>query len=98
MLLNLRTNSLFKQKHVLNKYKMINLNFALFRPRCLSFPFRRYRDDENESDDEVDWKELAKAIEEYQTLNGLYSFSFKLSYNNLTKQKSLFSLKVTLQQ
>ncbi|KAL9971990.1 hypothetical protein ACROYT_G018221 [Oculina patagonica] len=29
-----------------------------------------YRDDESESDDEVDWKALAKAIEKYQTPNG----------------------------
>ena len=55
---------------VLTDKKMIHFEFWIF-----IFPFFRYEDYENESDDEVDWKELAKAIEKYQTLKGiLHSF------------------------
>lgn len=43
----------------------------------------RYQDYENESDDEVDWKELAKAIEKYQTMNGILQ-SFILHFSTKT--------------
>ena len=69
------------------KYEMIILNFELFRLRCLSFPLCRYLDVESESDDEVDWKALAKAIEEYQTLNGWYSFLSNFATTILQSRK-----------
>ena len=38
---------------------------------AFSFPFdHRYRDDEDDSDDEVDWGALAEAAKEYQRREG----------------------------
>ena len=49
----------------------------MFFPLHFVFALHRYRDDENDSDDEVDWEALAKAAKEYQRRNGkLVQFSF----------------------
>lgn len=42
----------------------------MFFPLHFVFALHRYWDDENDSDDEVDWEALAKAAKEYQRRNG----------------------------
>lgn len=53
--------------------------FGFCRSRYFNFPSYRYGDVESESDDEVDLKELAKAIKKYQTLNGWYSSFYRFT-------------------
>lgn len=49
--------------------KTFQFNFHCFSVHFV-FALHRYRDDENDSDDEVDWEALAKAAKEYQKRNG----------------------------
>lgn len=44
--------------------------FSNVFPLHFVFALYRYRDDENDSDDEVDWEALAKAAKEFQRRNG----------------------------
>jgi len=56
-----------KKKNV--EFKRFQFNFHCFSLHFV-FALHRYRDDENDSDDEVDWEALAKAAKEYQKRNG----------------------------